>query len=303
MLNIIINLSIFIFVILIGYLLKYFGLFKKQDADMISKLILYLTLPCALLSNANNMVITVDTFKMVLIAISANLILVLIGYFYAKGDDTKRQAAFMINSSGYNIGNFALPFVEIFFPGLGVAYLCMFDIGNAIMGLGITYVMAHCVAYAKTNINCKEILKKIGSSIPFDTYMLMLVLALLHIRLPNFIINTAKMIGSGNGFLAMFMIGLLIEFHIPKSEVKDVINIMMIRMIGNVVISLIIYFLIPLPELAKKILILALFTPIASVAPVFSRKCGYVKEMPAISNSVSIFVSIIAIIVVLLILN
>jgi len=45
----------------------------------------------------------------------------------------------MLNLSGFNISNFALPFVSGVFSPIGILATCMFDAGNSIMCLGMTY--------------------------------------------------------------------------------------------------------------------------------------------------------------------
>ena len=52
--------------------------------------------------------------------------------------------------------------------GIGVVYLCSFDIGNALMGLGITYALADHVASGENSFSLQETLKKLFSSIPFE---------------------------------------------------------------------------------------------------------------------------------------
>lgn len=299
MLEVISHLMIFIIIILIGIILKRIGIFSKKDAQVLSHIIIYLTLPCALLSNANSIHISQLTFKMIMIAIVTNIVLAIVAYFMAS--ETKK-APYMLCASGYNIGNFVLPFIQLFFPGTGVAYLCMFDIGNSIMGLGATYVIANNLT-SKGKMNIKSIIKRMVSSIPFDTYMIMLILAIFSIKLPAYLLTVTNTIGAGNGFLSMLMIGLMIEPQLPKGDIKDVVKIILIRIIGNIALVLLIMNFIPLPKLAAKILAIALFAPVTSVAPIFSQMCHYDGDIPAVTSSISIIVSIIEIVVVMMILG
>lgn len=299
MLEIISHLMIFVIIILIGILFKRIGILSKKDAQVISHIVIYLTLPCALLSNANSIHISSLTFKMIMIAIVTNLVLAFVAYFIAPSN---KKAPYMLCASGYNIGNFALPFIQLFFPGTGVAYLCMFDIGNSIMGLGATYVIANSLT-SKGKMSIKSIIKRMVSSIPFDTYMIMLILAIFSIKLPAYLLTVTNTIGAGNGFLSMLMIGLMIEPHIPQGDIKDIIKILLVRIIGNTALVLLIMNFIPLPALAIKILAIGLFTPVTSVAPIFSQMCHYDGDIPAVASSISIVVSIIEIVIVMMILG
>lgn len=291
----------FILVILIAFTLKKLRVLDKRDGQTIATIIMNVTLPCALLCNASGITIDLSMILILFIGLFSNMIMLVVSYLLSRRESALVQGYYMINCSGYNIGNFALPFVQTFFPGMGVAYLCMFDVGNSIMCLGGTYAFAGSVASAGDKLTIKTLLKKLFSSIPFDVYILIFVLALLKIQLPGQILSIASFIGAGNGFLAMFMIGLLLEVKINPSEMKMVIKTLLIRFFFGAILMLVVYFLIPIPILAKKIVILAMAAPITTVSAVFSRNIGYHKDAPAIASSLSIIISIIVLTVLIMI--
>ena len=291
----------FILVILIAFTLKKLRVLDKRDGQTIATIIMNVTLPCALLCNASGITIDLSMILILFIGLFSNMIMLVVSYLLSRRDSALVQGYYMINCSGYNIGNFALPFVQTFFPGMGVAYLCMFDVGNSIMCLGGTYAFAGSVASAGDKLTIKTLLKKLFSSIPFDVYILIFALALLKIQLPGQILSIASFIGAGNGFLAMFMIGLLLEVKINPSEMKMVIKTLFIRLFFGAILMLVVYFLIPIPVLAKKIVVLAMAAPITTVSAVFSRNIGYHKDAPAIASSLSIIISIIVLTVLIMI--
>ena len=251
MLEVLIKSLTFILIIVIAYSLKQIKVLKKEDANVLATIIMNITLPCALLTSANGIELNGVIIILIVIGIFTNVIMIMSGYFATQHEDNCLKASFMINTSGYNIGNFVLPFVQSFFPGLGVVYLCSFDIGNALMGLGITYAAADHVASGENHFSLKELLKKLFSSIPFDVYVLIFILAIFKLQIPTPILSIADTIGAGNSFLAMLMIGLLLEIRISPREVKNVIKVLYLRIIGTIMISLITYFIFPLPLLAK----------------------------------------------------
>lgn len=283
----------FVLIIVIGYTFKKLRVLNKRDSNIIATIIMNITLPCALLTSANGIELNSVILILIAIGILSNVIMMIIGYISSLKEANKLKAAFMINTSGYNIGNFVLPFIQSFFPGLGVVYLCSFDIGNALMGLGITYAVADHVASGENHFSFKELFKKLFSSIPFDVYVLIFILAILKLQIPSPILSIASTIGAGNSFLAMLMIGLMLEIKISPTETKNVVKVLCLRMLGTIAISLITYFFLPLPLLAKKILIIAYFAPLSTVSAVFTKKIGYEGDMAATANSLSIIISII----------
>lgn len=296
MLNILIKAFGFVLVIIIAYLLKHFGILEKRDGITLSKIIMNVTLPCALINNASGIQINSSMIIVLIIGLISNIIMVSIAYLSSKKEDKLHQAYYMINCSGYNIGNFVMPFAQSFFPGLGVTYLCMFDIGNSIMCLGGSYALASSVANAKQKLTLKYLLKKLSSSIPFDTYIIILLLAIFKITIPSSILSITSFIGAGNGFLAMFMIGLLLEINVNKKEMKIVYKTLLIRLLGGAILMMIVFFMIDLPLLAKKIIVLAMAAPLTTASAAFSDNIGYHDDAPAISSSISIIISIIVLV-------
>lgn len=290
----------FVLIIIIGYSLKKAKVLKKEDANVIATIIMNITLPCALLTSANGIELNGLIFLLVGIGILSNTFMMGIGYLSSIKDQNIIKGTYMLNVSGYNIGNFVLAFVQSFFSGLGVIYLCAFDIGNALMCLGITYAVSSHVASGESHFSINDLLKKLFSSIPFDVYIFIFVLAIFKISIPTPILSIASTIGAGNSFLAMLMIGLLLELKISFAETKNVVKVLSLRIVGTILLSVITYLFLPIPLLAKEILILAYFAPLSTVSAVFSQKIGYHGDMPATANSLSIIVGVVCMTLLLL---
>lgn len=300
MIDVLIKALGFVIVIIIGFALKQFKILRKEDGYILATIIMNVTLPCALFSNANGITINAAMIVLIVIGILMNVMMVIVGYLTSAGKPAPTRAAYMINCSGYNIGNFVLPFVQVFFPGMGVAYLCMFDVGNALMGLGGTFAIASSIVNKQEKLSVKNVAKKLFSSIPFDVYIIIFFLALFKIRIPDGILSITNFIGAGNGFLAMLMIGLLLEIKISPNDFKDLIKILGIRLLGNFSLMFICYLFLPLPLLARQILTIALAAPISTVAAVFTKQCRYEGEVAAVANSISILIGIGVLVLLLL---
>ena len=82
---------------------------------------------------------------------------------------------------------------------------------------------------------------------------------------------------------------------------KIVLKTLLIRVLFGAILMSIVYFIVPIPMLAKKIVVLAIAAPITTVSAVFSKNIGYHRDAPAISSSLSIIISI-AVLVALIIM-
>lgn len=293
------NAVAFFLIIFFGYMSRKKGILTMLDGRNLGKVIMNITLPCALLSTVRSMEIGLPMLLAILLAIIVQFIMLYVGYAISKGSSSNERAAYALNVSGFNIGNFAVPFAQYFYEGNAISYISMFDIGNSFMGLGINYCVGTIIAYRDCHQRISDILKKLFSSVPFDTYLLLFVFSLLHFELPECIINITSRIGSSNTFLSMFMVGLLLDFHISKDEYKSVIKILGARLIGSFIFVLIVWFLFPVPVVAKQMLMIALLSPSMSVAPLFCYYVGYKGNMPAIIGSCSMLISIVNISILL----
>ena len=140
--DVLVKAAAFVAVILAGYLMKRGGLFKKEDFHVLSKVVIYITLPSAIISNFSKMTIDYSLLLMCLIGIFCNLVTVAAGYLVNIRKSGEHKAFDMLNMSGYNIGNFTMLFVQNFFGPVGFAVTSLFDAGNAVMCTGLTYTAA-----------------------------------------------------------------------------------------------------------------------------------------------------------------
>lgn len=143
MIDILIKAGGFILIIMLGFALKTKGVCTREHGSFLSTIIMNITLPCSLLSSINNLEITPILLVALACGFLGNVITNLSGYLIQKKESPMTRALSMINSSGYNIGTFTLPFVQSFFPSNLIGYVCLFDTGNALMGFSQYFLQPH----------------------------------------------------------------------------------------------------------------------------------------------------------------
>lgn len=291
----------FILIIVTGYVLKKKGFFAAKDFYLISKIVIRITLPCAIISNFSNITMDNSLLLLCVIGLGANLVLVAVGYILNLRSDGERKAFDMINLSGYNIGNFTLPFVQSFLGPVGFAATSLFDAGNAIMCTGATFTLASLAKKTGEKASPQMVVRSLISSLPFDAYVIMTVLAVLHISLPQVVVSYASTVGSANAFLALLMIGIGFEIHMEKDKINRIIRLMVLRYGISLLFSLAAFFLLPFPLAVRQAMAIVAFGPISSVAPAFTGKLGMDVELSSAVNSLSIVLSIITITLTLIV--
>lgn len=290
MAQILIKAGSILFMVLLGYFFKQRKLLSKEHFSVLSVIVMNITLPCVIITSLNGLAVDMKWFTITLFGILANIILVLVGFLAGK---TKKEKAFMMmNISGYNIGNFALPFVSSFFSGFGVLITCMFDAGNSIMCLGATYGLANEVTNEHSKFRVVPIIKRLLRSIPTWTYIIMFAIALCKWQLPAGIVALTASIGQANLFLAMFMIGLALDLHVSPENRKTLWFTLLSRYALSAILALTVYFLPIMPEI-KAVLIIILFSPVSSLTPIFTKELDGDVELSACINSFSMILSMV----------
>jgi len=288
-------------VILIGYLFKKINILKKQDFSVISSIVLKLTLPCAIITNLNGTKLSFEMLFIIIIGFGFNIFLVLAGYFMRKNKTDKSFS--MLNLSGFNIGNFTLPFISGVFSSTGVLATCMFDAGNSIMCLGMTYGFASAIQNSSHRFDYKIVFKKVISSVPVCTYMLMLILSICNIIIPSDLIIFTQTVGSANTFLSMLMIGIAIEVHLNKKILSLICKHIIVRYSVCGLLALLVFFISPISLEMRQTIVILLFSPITSLATVYTQKLGGNTELSACINSISIILSVIIITILILLFS
>ena len=301
MLDILTRAGCFVAIIVLGYVLRKVNFFKEGDFKVLSRIVLKITLPAAIVSSFAGKEIDPTMLAISLIGFGGGVIYMGIAFLLNRRAGKEQQAFEVLNTSGYNIGNFTMPFVQSFLGSAGVIATSLFDVGNAFVCLGGAYGIASIIK-GQGKFSIKTIARSLVRSIAFDCYIVMLVLSLLHIALPNPVIEFAGIVGNANAFMAMLMIGVGFKLSGEKSQIGTILRILAVRYSVAIVVALGSYFLLPFPlEMRQAIVILA-FSPIASACPAFTGDLKGDVGLASAVNSVSIICSIVFIVSILLIM-
>lgn len=292
----------FVMIIVTGYALKKKGFFHANDFYLISKIVIRITLPAAIVSNFSQISMEPALLWVILIGTGANIATVTVGYLINLGKSKENQVFDMLNLSGYNIGNFTLPFVQSFLGPVGFAATSLFDAGNAVMCTGITYTLASLVKGEGHKIAPADVIKRLFSSIPFDAYIVMTILAFCRIPLPAVILSYADTIGKSNAFLALLMLGIGFEINMEREKISRIARLLILRYGLAVLFALAAYYLLPFPLEVRQAMAIVAFGPVSSVAPAFTGSLGGDVELASAVNSISILLSIVSITVALIVI-
>ena len=287
--DILIKAGSYIAIILLGHILRRIGFFGPEAFPVLSRIAIRITLPAAVITSFSGKELDLTLLGLAIIAFGSGVLYMAIGWLLNR---TREEKAFgILNTAGFNIGNFTLPFVQSFLGPAGVIATSLFDVGNACICLGGAHAVAALVKDGK-DFDPLQLGKALLRSTTFMTYVLMVILSLLKLSLPRPIVECAGIIGSANAFVAMLMVGVGFKLEANREQLGRVLKILAPRYAIAALLALLCWHFLPFDAAVRTAVVILLFSPIASAAPAYTEDLGGDAGLAAAVNSISILCSI-----------
>lgn len=299
MLQILIKAGCYIAIIILGILLRRIGFFKESEFSVLSKIVIRVTLPAALIVNAATRDFSPELLFLSLLGLGGGILYMAVGWFVSRKASKEQQAFDILNHAGYNIGVFVIPFTQSFLGTAGVMTASIFDVGNAFVCLGGAYGAAAAIKDGN-GFDMKRVLKALSVSVPFLVHIGTLLMNLLHIPFPAPVVECAGIIANANAFLAMLMIGVGFKLTLEKAKLTRLFRALAIRYGIAAILGLCYWFLLPFDRVIRLTLVILAVSPIGSAVPGFTDDLGGDVGLSCTINSMTILISIITIVVLLL---
>ena len=280
--------------IFMGYLIVKTGLVRDDDSKVLSKIILYLIVPCVII-NAFQVDYTTDTVKGLLIAFAASVLTQVVLLIVISADGKLLHLNEVEVASVYysNSGNLIVPIVTFILGQEWVLYGCVF------MSVQLVFLWTHCkkIISREASYDWKKILLNIN----MISIFIGVVLFFTKIFLPEIIGNTLASVGTMIGPASMIVTGMLFAGMNLKQIFanKRVYFITFLRLIAVPLIALV---LIKLSNLASfsadgnkimLIVFLAIITPSASTVTQMCQVYGNDSKYASAINVMTTLLSII----------
>ena len=280
--------------IFMGYLIVKTGLVRDDDSKVLSKIILYLIVPCVII-NAFQVDYTTDTVKGLLIAFAASVMtqVILLVVISVAGKLLHLNEVEVASVYYSNSGNLIVPIVKFILGQEWVLYGCVF------MSVQLVFLWTHCKKIISREASYDW--KKIILNINMISIFIGVILFFTKIRLPEIIGNTLASVGTMIGPASMIVTGMLFAGMNLKQIFanKRVYFITFLRLIAVPLIALV---LIKLSNLASfsadgnkimLIVFLAIITPSASTVTQMCQVYGNDSRYASAINVMTTLLSII----------
>ena len=296
--EILIKAGCYVAIIVMGFVLRRIGFFKESDFSVLSKIVVRITLPAALIVNAATRAFSPELLILSLLGLGGGILYMAAGWLVSRHADKEQQAFDILNHAGYNIGVFVIPFTQSFLGATGVMIASIFDVGNAFICLGGAYGVASAVKDGK-GFDIRQVLKALSVSVPFLVHIGTVLMNLLHIPFPAPVVECAGIIANANAFLAMLMIGVGFKLSLEKSKLSRIFRALLLRYSIAAVLALCYWFLLPFDRLIRLTLVILAVSPIGSAVPGFTGDLGGDVGLSCNITSLTILISIITIVTLL----
>ncbi|MEG2087517.1 MAG: AEC family transporter [Angelakisella sp.] len=294
----------FILLIAIGYFWRSRKVFGDRDYQVLTRVVMNITLPAAIITGFAGLTVSAALLLVMLLGLLCNIALLALGWFVTRGKPNAHRAFVMMNYAGYNIGAFAIPFLQVFLGPAGVVTACMFDAGNAMLCTGGSYAITSAITSPDgEKFRLRPLFKKLFSSVTFDVYLVVMLAALLGVTTPDWLLRLLAPASAANAGVAMLMIGLMFRWSPKPGYLRAAVGTVAIRTLFGAAVAVLVCLFAPFSNEGKQVVSILLFAPISIISTAYTEQCGGDAGLAGFTNSLSIVVSIVIITSIVLVMS
>ncbi len=202
----------------LGYLIKRVGLVSRDEGRVLSRVVLYVTLPATNLLAISSAELTWELLVLPVIFLLAGVIASQVGRLGGRVLDLSRQdmGTFVVSFCGV-MGSLAYPFAEAAFGEEGVRTVAVSDLGNAIAIFAVAYYLSFRYADSE-HFDVRHVLKKVATFFPLHAFLWAVALNLGGVELGGLTGNLVGSLAAMNSPLMLLGLGVYLEIDVSLRE-------------------------------------------------------------------------------------
>ena len=286
----------FLLVICAGYFLRRRGVFGPKEYTVVQRIVMNLTIPSAIIVSFGDFQMDPSLLAVAALGLGMNVAMMALGAAVSRRKSRGERALYLMNLCGYNVGCFALPFLQSFLGRYGVALACFFDVGNSPFATGGGYVITSSLIDRQKDARSAlmNIGRKLLRVVPFVTYLIVIAYVSLGLRIPGVVITLLTPAANANAFVSMLLIGMMVDFHMEPGDGKEAAKVIALRGGFNLLLAAGFYSLLPMGLEARRVLAILALSPISVLSAGFTADLGGPGSLSASINSLYALLSVIA---------
>lgn len=248
-------------IILLGYIIKKFGIITEKDGEVLTKVILNITLPALVINSTRTLQFDLSLGLMPIFAISYGLMISIFALFFFRKQDRTDRGMLSMLMPGFSVGLFAYPFVEAIFGSKALNYAAMFDMGNSFTVFVLAFSLGSFFASDEFHLDLKTVLRPLTRSIPLIVYMITLAISVAGLHYPAPIMEIAQTVSKANMPLSFLVMGIFLNINMEKSHWLNIFKVLGARYLIGIITGLLLYFVSPFNEMLRNIILICLVLP------------------------------------------
>ena len=298
MIHVILQAMVYVSFIALGLVLRKTNFLGPDAFPVISKVVIRITLPCALFYTFLNREIDTSMLLLTALGFGLNALLLLTANFLHLRKKTEERAFAVLNVGSFNVGTFTLPFLQSFYGGAAVAAAGLFEVGNGFYSNGGCLIMAQLIK-DKQGFSPLRILKGLLRSFPFLANIAGICVALLHITIPWPLEDFVRIVGGANPFLSMFALGVGFRLDINREQIGKIVKILGLRYAICAAAAVLFFTCLPFDLVVRKALVLVCFAPLSTPIPAYAEELKLDSGLASAINFSSVLISTVIIVTLL----
>jgi predicted permease len=278
-------------IIALGYCLKKWHILKEKDGEAMARLIFNVTLPSLIIVTFHRITIDSSLIMLMVLGFVYGIIVAVLGLFLFRKEERRNKGMLGMLIPGFNIGLFAYPLVQGIWGEAGLKYFGMFDIGNAIITFGVSYLIGSYYAKEGVVLNFRHVAGKMGKSIPLMTYVIIFIVNITGLPLPTAVIDISSVISQANMPLSLLLLGIYLNFSFEKAHWKGIGRVLGLRYGVGLVVGTLGFFLLPVDDMFRYTVLIGLILPMASSVLPYSVEFKYNQRFVGTAANLSILIS------------
>jgi predicted permease len=279
-----------VLIFLIGFVLKKAGILHKEDAGVISRLLLHVVLPATILHALSSVVISPSLLRLPGAAIAVVTTLLFIGFALAPllGLQDQRRAAFLLAFPSLEIASIGYAFMAALYGSAGLALIILFDMGNALFFFLVLVPLASALSRSARRFQLLDATRSMSKNPVIWAYAIGMSFHLFHIQMPSLISHLCATVSQA--LLVLMMLLLALEFEFASFSFPALL--VYLKMSIGVTIGLLISLLFGFTGAEQMAVVLASSLPACLLSVVYARAYGLDVEFLASMLSLALPIAI-----------
>jgi len=272
-----------------GLFVRYVRLMNRDDAPVLLRFVLNVSLPAMALNSILRAHLTLDMMYLPLSGIAIVIVMYFVGTLFGRQLKLSRgmMGSFLVGTMIMNTA-FSLPFFAAAYGDEGFARGTLFDVGNILMIFTFTYYQA--VKYGSHSGKNNGWWKRFLRLPPLWAMVIGFGMRLVRLEMPDIGINFLQLIGQPT--IPLIMIALGLYFHPRLRNLGMAFTAIGIRMVLGLVCGYALATLFGLQGITRAVVIVSSATPIGFNTLIFANLEDLDREFAATIVSLSILIAL-----------